>query len=42
MKTFKKFVSDEDLAEATFQTTIASLNQDIPASNFGKAKNNEN
>ena len=34
MKTFKKFVSDEDLAEATFQTTIASLNQDIPTGDY--------
>ena len=30
MKTFKKFSLDE----ATFQTTIASLNQDIPTGNY--------
>ena len=30
MKTFKKFALDE----ATFQTTIASLNQDIPTGNY--------
>ena len=30
MKTFKKFVLDE----ATFQTTIATLNQDIPTGNY--------
>ena len=30
MKTFKKFALDE----ATFQTTIATLNQDIPTGNF--------
>jgi hypothetical protein len=33
MKTFKKFVST-DLGEATFQTTIASLNQDIPTGDW--------
>ena len=30
MKTFKKFALDE----ATFQTTIATLNQDIPTGNY--------
>ena len=30
MKTFKKFVIDE----ATFQTTLASLDQDIPTGNY--------
>lgn len=30
MKTFKKFMLDEE----TFQTTIASLHQDIPVGNF--------
>jgi hypothetical protein len=34
MKTFKKFVSEETLDEATFQTTIATLNQDIPTGNY--------
>ena len=33
MKTFKKFVST-NLDEATFQTTIATLNQDIPTGNY--------
>ena len=33
MKTFKKFM-DANLDEATFQTTIASLNQDIPSGNY--------
>ena len=33
MKTFKKFVS-ANLDEATFQTTIASLNQDIPTGDY--------
>ena len=33
MKTFKKFM-DANLDEATFQTTIASLNQDIPTGDW--------
>jgi len=34
MKTFNKFVSEENLDEATFQTTIASLNQNIPTGDY--------
>ena len=34
MKTFKKFVIDE----ATFQTTLASLDQDIPTGDYSDPK----